>query len=49
MPIYFYVTSNLVRPYVKGFYQNPLDVHPLDRIWIDEAEKKKFLDAGGRG
>jgi oligopeptide transport system substrate-binding protein len=49
IPIYFYVTSNLVRPYVKGFYQNPLDVHPLDQIWIDQDEKQRFLAAGGRG
>jgi oligopeptide transport system substrate-binding protein len=49
IPIYFYVTSNLVRPYVKGFYQNPLDVHPLDQIWIDQDEKQRFFAAGGRG
>ena len=46
IPIYYRVSTNMVRPYVKGFYPTLLDVHPLDPIWIDEAEKKKFLEAG---
>ncbi len=49
IPFYYYVSTNMVRPYVKGFYPNLLDVHPLDAIWIDQAEKEKFLKAGGRG
>ncbi len=49
LPIYYRVSTNMVRPYVKGWYPNLLDVHPLDTIWIDEEEKQKFLKAGGRG
>lgn len=49
VPIYFRVTTNLVRPYVKGWYNNLLDTHPLDPIWIDQEEKQQFLKAGGRG
>jgi oligopeptide transport system substrate-binding protein len=49
VPIYFRVTTNLVRPYVKGWYNNLLDTHPLDPIWIDKDEKQQFLKAGGRG
>ena len=39
MPIYFYVVSSMVKPYVKGFYQNPQDIHPLRGIWIDEEAR----------
>lgn len=35
MPIHFYVSRNLVRPYVRGFYNNLLDLHPLHAIYID--------------
>jgi oligopeptide transport system substrate-binding protein len=49
IPIYYRVSTNMVRPYVKGWYPNLLDVHPLDSIWIDEQEKQKFLSTGGRG
>ena len=35
LPIYFYVSRNLVKPYVRGFYNNIQDYHPrvgpLDR------------------
>ncbi|HZZ28495.1 MAG TPA: peptide ABC transporter substrate-binding protein [Pirellulales bacterium] len=49
IPIYYRVSRNMVRPYVHGFYPNLLDLHPLDPIWIDPNEKKKFLEQGGRG
>ncbi|HTQ37719.1 MAG TPA: peptide ABC transporter substrate-binding protein [Pirellulales bacterium] len=48
-PIYYRVSRNMIRPYVHGFYPNLLDLHPLDTIWIDQDEKKKFLQQGGRG
>ena len=35
MPIYFYVVSSMVRPYVHGWYRNPQDIHPLRGLWID--------------
>ncbi len=35
IPIYFYYSRNLVRPQVRGFYNNLQDFHPLHSIWID--------------
>ncbi len=35
IPIYFYVSTSMVRSYVKGFYPNIQDVHPLRAIWIE--------------
>jgi oligopeptide transport system substrate-binding protein len=37
IPIYFYVSKNLVRPYVRGWYNNLQDFHPLNTIWIDHT------------
>ena len=34
-PIYYYVSRNMVRPHVRGFYNNLQDMHPLHAIWID--------------
>ena len=28
-----------MQPYVRGFYRNPLDDHPLPAIWIDRESK----------
>jgi oligopeptide transport system substrate-binding protein len=39
IPIYFYVSRNLVKPYVRGFYNNALDFHGVSTIWIDRAGK----------
>ncbi|MEZ5987964.1 MAG: peptide ABC transporter substrate-binding protein [Planctomycetota bacterium] len=41
LPIYYYVTKNLVRPWVKGFHPNVQNIHPLKFVWIDEAEKRE--------
>ncbi len=35
IPIYHYSTNELVKPYVRGIYRTPLDIHPLTRVWID--------------
>lgn len=35
VPIYFYYSRNMVRPYVRGFYNNLQDMHPLHTLWID--------------
>ena len=40
IPIYFYVSRNMVRPQVRGFYNNLQDTHPLSAIWIDPSVKK---------
>jgi oligopeptide transport system substrate-binding protein len=37
IPIYHYATVELVKPYVRGLYQTPLDVHPLKQVWIDHG------------
>lgn len=39
IPIYFYVSRNMVRPYVRGFYNNLQDMHPLHKMWIDREQK----------
>ncbi|HEY4233300.1 MAG TPA: peptide ABC transporter substrate-binding protein [Lacipirellulaceae bacterium] len=39
IPMYHYVGKNLVKPYVRGFYGNMLDDHPLRAIWIDRDFK----------
>jgi oligopeptide transport system substrate-binding protein len=28
MPLYFYVSKKLVKPYVRGIEENPLNIHP---------------------
>ena len=43
IPIYFYVSTSMVRPYVKGFYRNIQDVHPLKGVYIDKEEKAKVM------
>jgi oligopeptide transport system substrate-binding protein len=40
IPMYHYVAKNLVKPYVRGFYPNLLDDHPLRAIWIDREMKE---------
>jgi oligopeptide transport system substrate-binding protein len=35
LPIYFYVSKNMVNPHVRGFYNNLRDMHPVSAMWID--------------
>jgi oligopeptide transport system substrate-binding protein len=42
IPIYYKVSKNMVRPYVKGFYPTLQDVHPLWSLSIDPEEKRQF-------
>ena len=37
LPIYFYTKSSLIKPYVKGYYPNAMNRHPIHWMWIDEA------------
>ncbi len=37
IPIYYYVSRNLVRPHLRGFYNNLQDTHPLSALWIDPS------------
>jgi len=41
IPVYFYVSRNMVRPHVRGFYNNLQDTHPLHAIWIDPSVDDK--------
>jgi oligopeptide transport system substrate-binding protein len=47
-PIYFYVSKDMVRPYVKGFHENLRDEHPLWALSVDPVEKRRFLASEGR-
>ena len=40
IPVYFYVSRNMVRPWVRGFYNTLQDTHPIRDIWIDRSVKK---------
>jgi oligopeptide transport system substrate-binding protein len=35
LPLYFYTKSGLVKPWLKGFYGNPRNVHMVRFLWID--------------
>lgn len=39
IPFYNYVSKNMVKPTIRGFYNNIQDTHPLSAIWIDVEEK----------
>jgi oligopeptide transport system substrate-binding protein len=52
IPVYFYTITGLVKPKVKGFYNelvgsdgtkrsNTRDIHPLRDVWIDESGASK--------
>ena len=32
IPLYFYVSHNMIKPEIQGFHDTLLDVHPLHRI-----------------
>jgi oligopeptide transport system substrate-binding protein len=36
IPLYYYASVKLRKPYVKGWGSNPLDQHPLKFVWIDK-------------
>src|SRR5262249_38248861 len=39
LPIYFWVSGAIVRPYVKGWQENPRDIHRKRWISIDEKAR----------
>jgi len=55
IPIYHYSTNEMVKPYVRGIWQNPLDLHSLNYVWIDrdwrnhESEASQALAAPATG
>ncbi len=46
IPIYFYVSQSMVRPYVEGFHPNIQDVHPLWAIGIDQRKRARLREEG---
>lgn len=44
IPIYFYVYEFLTKPYLKGVYGNPLELHNYKYAFVDEAEMKKYYN-----
>jgi len=47
IPLFFPVKANLVADYVKGWKDNPLDVHPSRYIWLDAPQKQPDQDSDG--
>jgi ABC-type oligopeptide transport system substrate-binding subunit len=37
LPIYHYVGSDMIKPYVRGISPTLLDFHPLKSVWIDHG------------
>ena len=37
LPIYIYTKSSMVKPYIKGFFDNDMDRHQWKYLRIDEA------------
>jgi oligopeptide transport system substrate-binding protein len=40
LPIYSYMSKNMVKPYVRGFYNNLRDEHFVSQMWIDREGKE---------
>jgi oligopeptide transport system substrate-binding protein len=47
IPIYYYVSKGMVRPYVSGLYENIQDTHPYKGIKVDKAAKRRLLEEQG--
>jgi oligopeptide transport system substrate-binding protein len=48
IPIYFYVSKDMIRTYVHGFHHNLRDEHPLWALSVDQAEKQRVFSEGAR-
>ena len=49
LPIYTYAINELVKPYVRGFYPDPMNRHPLKHVWIDHNWQQKTDNQEGNG
>ncbi|MGC3969854.1 MAG: peptide ABC transporter substrate-binding protein [Pirellulales bacterium] len=47
IPLYYYVSKDMIRSYVDGYYDNIRDEHPLWSMSIDPAKKAAALAAEG--
>ncbi len=45
IPVYYYVSTFMVKPYVEGFYPNIQDVHPLQGMRIDTDKKRLAIES----
>lgn len=43
IPIYFYASKNMVKPYVRGYFDNVLDQHPVWSLSIDADSRRRYL------
>lgn len=41
IPVYFYVSTNIVKPRVEGFFPSPQDIHPFQLLKIREPETNR--------
>ena len=39
-PLYFYNRNNLILPSVKGWYDNPVDMHPYVGVYLDAEDTR---------
>ena len=44
LPIFNYVSTSLKQRYIKGFYANKLDQHPLRFVKFDQKLRNKLFD-----
>jgi oligopeptide transport system substrate-binding protein len=49
IPIYHYVTTELVKPYVRGLHPTALDTHPLKHVWIDHEWRTRGTPVSDAG
>ncbi len=47
IPLYVYISKNLIRPYVDGFHPTLLDVHPLESLRVDKQRRARVLREEG--
>lgn len=47
IPLYYYASKNMIRPYVHGIFRNAQDVHPLEEVRVDQQEKRKVFEREG--
>jgi oligopeptide transport system substrate-binding protein len=44
VPLYFYTKSTMVKPYVKGFYENAKNEHLVRFMWLDRDWKRQAVN-----
>ena len=43
MPLFYWVSGNLVRPYVKGWSSNNMDTHPSRWVSFDQKARQALF------